>query len=85
MLIRVYAQSPADFAAWVDQQKQPARQDFTGNPGGRGRPGRLHAQRLHQLPHDCGNGGDGALRADLTHLASRDTIASGAFRILRTT
>ena len=32
MLLRVYAQSPADFAAWVAQQKQPARADFPADP-----------------------------------------------------
>src|SRR3984885_9270379 len=32
MLLRVYAQSPEDFAAWIDQQKRPAQQDFSGNP-----------------------------------------------------
>src|ERR1700677_628186 len=31
MLLRIYAQSPADFAAWANQQKLPAQQDFAGN------------------------------------------------------
>src|SRR6202167_3468160 len=32
MLIRVYAQSPADFAAWANQQKTPAQHEFAGDP-----------------------------------------------------
>ena len=32
MLLRVYAQSPEDFAAWIKQQQRPADQDLSGNP-----------------------------------------------------
>src|SRR5260370_929159 len=31
MLLRVYAQSPEDFAAWIKQQQRPASQDLSGN------------------------------------------------------
>jgi heme/copper-type cytochrome/quinol oxidase subunit 1 len=32
MLLRVYADSPEEFAAWVNKQKQTALQDFADNP-----------------------------------------------------
>src|SRR5260370_14189558 len=32
MLLRVYAQSPEDFAAWIKQQQKPAQQNFSANP-----------------------------------------------------
>jgi cytochrome c oxidase subunit 2 len=77
MLLRVYAQSPADFAAWIAQQKQPARQDFAGNAAA------AEGQRVF-MQNACinchaiaGTVATGRFGPDLTHLASRDTIASG--------
>jgi cytochrome c oxidase subunit 2 len=80
MLLRVYAQSPADFAAWVNQQRQPAVQDFSANP--------LAAEGqtvfMHNACINChavaGTAATGVFGPDLTHLASRDTIASGAIQ-----
>jgi cytochrome c oxidase subunit II len=77
MLLRVYAQSPQDFAAWVGQQKRPAQQDFSGNP--------LAAEGqtvfMHNACINChtiaGTVATGRFGPDLTHLATRDTIASG--------
>jgi cytochrome c oxidase subunit 2 len=77
MLIRVYAQSPADFAAWVDQQKKPAQQTFSGNAAA------TEGQRvfMHNACINChaisGTAATGRFGPDLTHLAGRDTIASG--------
>jgi cytochrome c oxidase subunit 2 len=77
MLLRVYAQSPADFAAWAAQQKQPAQQDFPGNPAA------TEGQTvfMHNACINChtiaGTAATGRFGPDLTHLASRDTIASG--------
>src|SRR6202453_3162116 len=34
MLLRVYAQTPEEFATWVEQQKKLAQQDFAGNRAG---------------------------------------------------
>ena len=53
MLIRVYADTPTEFAAWVEHQRQPAVEDPAVAEGRRC----LSAQCLHQLPHDCWNGG----------------------------
>ena len=77
MLLRVYAQSPEDFAAWVNQQKKPAQQDFSGNPAA------TEGQTvfMHNACINChtiaGTVATGRFGPDLTHLASRDTIASG--------
>ncbi len=80
MLIRVYAQSPADFAAWVSQQKQPGQQDFAGNPG-------AAAGQVVFMRNACinchaisGTVATGHFGPDLTHLAARDTIGSGAIK-----
>ena len=80
MLIRVYAQSPADFEAWAAQQKMPARQDFAGNP----EAVEGEAVFMHSACINChaiaGTAATGRFGPDLTHLASRDTIASGAIQ-----
>jgi cytochrome c oxidase subunit 2 len=80
MLLRVYAESPADFAAWIDRQKQPAVQNFAGNPAaaeGQTVFMRNACINCHAVSGTMANGRFGP---DLTHLASRDTIASGAIQ-----
>lgn len=80
MLLRVYAQSPKDFAEWVEQQKKPAAQSFPGNPAAE------EGQRvfMHSACINChaiaGTVATGRFGPDLTHLASRDTLASGPIR-----
>jgi len=77
MLLRVYAQLPADFAAWIKQQQQPAQADLSGQPmAEEGRKVFLHNACIncHTVTGTVANGRFGP---DLTHLASRDTIASG--------
>ena len=80
MLLRVYAESPADFAAWVSRQQQPARQDFAGNPAA----AEGQAVFMHNACINChavsGTVATGRFGPDLTHLASRDTIGSGAIQ-----
>jgi cytochrome c oxidase subunit 2 len=80
MLLRIYAQSPQDFAVWVAQQKKPAQQDLTGNPAAQ--EGRSVFQ--HTACVNChtvaGTIATGRFGPDLTHLASRDTLASGAVK-----
>jgi cytochrome c oxidase subunit II len=74
MLLRVYADSPEDFAAWVAHQQQPAVQD------------RRAAEGLGVFQHNAcischtiaGTVATGTFGPNLTHLASRDTIASGS-------
>jgi cytochrome c oxidase subunit 2 len=74
MLIRVYADTPAEFAAWVAHQQQPAVDDP------RVAEGRNIFQ--HTACISChtvaGTAATGRFGPDLTHVASRDTIASGA-------
>lgn len=78
MLIRVYAQTPEDFAVWARQQAKPARQDFTGDPAAAAG----QTVFMHNACINChtvaGTVATGRFGPDLTHLASRDTIASGA-------
>ncbi len=77
MLLRVYAQSPEDFAAWIKQQQKVAEQDFSGNTAAaEGQTVFMHSACIncHAV---AGTVATGRFGPDLTHLASRDTIASG--------
>ena len=80
MLLRVYAQSPEDFAAWVNQQKRPAQQDFSGNPAA----AEGQTVFMHNACINChtiaGTVATGRFGPDLTHVASRDTISSGTIQ-----
>lgn len=73
MLIRVYAQAPADYERWLAGQMLPARGDpamaegravFEGNA----------CMNCHRIR---GTAADGQFGPDLTHFASRDTLAAG--------
>lgn len=74
MLLRVYVQTPEDFAVWVKNQQQPAVQD----------PAVAEARQFFesQACISChvvrGTAANGKFGPDLTHLMSRDTLASGA-------
>jgi cytochrome c oxidase subunit 2 len=74
MLLRVYADTPDDFAAWVARQKQPAVEDASVSEG--------RAVFQHNACISChtvaGTVATGRFGPDLTHVGSRDTIASGA-------
>ena len=77
MLLRVYAESPENFAAWVKRQQLPAHSDLSGNPlaeEGRAIFLRDACTSCHTI---SGTSATGRFGPDLTHLASRDTIASG--------
>jgi cytochrome c oxidase subunit II len=77
MLLRVYAQSPEDFAAWIKQQQKQAVQDFSGSSAAaEGQTVFMHSACIncHTV---AGTVATGRFGPDLTHLASRDTIASG--------
>ena len=80
MLLRVYVQSPAEFARWIRQQKEPARRDFAGNPAA----AEGQTVFLHNACINChaiaGTAATGRFGPDLTHMASRDTIAAGAIQ-----
>jgi cytochrome c oxidase subunit II len=74
MLLRVYAHTPEDFERWVKTQALPA----TDNPAvARGR--RLFEQTSCVNCHTvAGTSASGRFGPDLTHLMSRETLASGA-------
>jgi cytochrome c oxidase subunit 2 len=76
MLLRVYVDTPADFASWSARQKQPAVEDASAAEG------RMVFQ--HSACISChtvqGTVATGRFGPDLTHVASRDTIASGAVK-----
>jgi cytochrome c oxidase subunit 2 len=77
MLLRVYAQSPDDFAAWIKQQQRPANTDLSGNvAAAEGQTVFMHSACIncHTV---AGTVATGRFGPDLTHIGSRDTIASG--------
>jgi len=77
MLLRVYADSPPDFAVWVRKQQQPSTNDLSDNP--LAKEGRTIFLRTACIScHTVsGTSANGRFGPDLTHVASRDTIASG--------
>jgi len=76
MLIRVYVDTPEQFAQWIAHQKQPAQSDPTATEG--------KQVFEHTACVNChtvsGTAAHGIFGPDLTHVASRDTIASGAIK-----
>lgn len=74
MLLRVYVESPEQFARWVDAQKQLAVNDDSVAKG-RDVFLRTSCINCHAI---SGTVATGRFGPDLTHLMSRDTIASGA-------
>lgn len=77
MLLRVYADSPAQFAAWVASQQKPAATGLSDANAAAG-----EAVFQHNACISChtvaGTVATGRFGPDLTHVGSRDTIASGA-------
>ncbi len=74
MLIRVYAQTPEDFQKWVANQQKDAVND-PSVAAGRAVFEQNACINCHTIRGTVANGRFGP---DLTHLMSRDTIASGA-------
>lgn len=74
MLLRVYVDSPEQFAQWVIAEKQPAASN-DAVAAGRRIFERTACINCHTI---SGTVADGRFGPDLTHLMSRDTIASGA-------
>jgi cytochrome c oxidase subunit 2 len=74
MLLRVSVDSPEEFAAWVQAQKQPANQDDKASAGRRV----FETTACINCHAVGGTNGTGRFGPDLTHLMSRDTIAAGA-------
>ena len=73
MLIRVIAESPGDFEGWLEHERKPATTDA-----------QVRAGRSAFLAQSCvnchrvrGTAAQGSYAPDLTHLMSRQTLASG--------
>jgi len=73
MLIRVYVDTPGQFAQWVANQKQVAA-DVASAAEGKKIFEHTACINCHRV---AGTAATGKFGPDLTHLASRDTIASG--------
>jgi cytochrome c oxidase subunit 2 len=74
MLLRVYVQTPEDFDAWIKNQQQPAVQDPVVAAGRQ----LFESQACISCHVVRGTAAQGKFGPDLTHLMSRDTLASGA-------
>jgi cytochrome c oxidase subunit 2 len=74
MLLRVYVDTPAQFEAWIKNQQQPAVQDPSVAAGRRV----FETQACMNCHTVRGTAATGRFGPDLTHLMSRDTLASGA-------
>ena len=73
MLLRVYVQTPDDFAKWVAAQRQPAPFSDATLPG-KEIFERTACMSCHTI---AGTPANGRFGPDLTHLMSRDTLGSG--------
>jgi cytochrome c oxidase subunit II len=74
MLLRVVAQAPADFDAWVAAQRAPAAVEPAVAAG----RAVFQSQACINCHRVGGTVADGVFGPDLTHLMSRDTIGAGA-------
>jgi cytochrome c oxidase subunit 2 len=73
MLLRVYVQTPEDFAAWAKRQQDTAIEDPAVAQGRQV----FETQSCVSCHTIRGTAAHGRFGPDLTHLMSRDTIASG--------
>ena len=74
MLFRVEVVEPAEFAKWVEKQKSPAAAVAVGSPAEKGKA--LFAAKSCVMCHNVGGHfGAGAFGPDLTHIASRKSLA----------
>lgn len=73
MLLRVYVDPPAQFAEWVKNQQEPGVQDPAVAAGRR----IFETQACMNCHTIRGTAATGRFGPDLTHLMSRDTLASG--------
>jgi cytochrome c oxidase subunit II len=74
MLLRVYVQTPEDFAAWVKNQQQPAVQDPAVAEGRQ----IFESQACVSCHVIRGTAANGQFGPDLTHFMTRATLAAGA-------
>lgn len=74
MLLRVYVDTPEQFAAWVKNQQQPGVQDDKVAAGRQ----IFETEACMNCHTIAGTAAKGTFGPDLTHLMSRATIAAGA-------
>jgi cytochrome c oxidase subunit II len=74
MLLRVYVDTPEQFAAWVENQQRPAVEDGSAAAGRQV----FESEACVNCHTVTGTSAKGTFGPDLTHLMSRATIASGA-------
>ena len=74
MLLRVYVDSPEQFAQWVQEENKPAVVSDSATEGRR----IFETTACINCHNISGTVADGRFGPDLTHMMSRDTIASGA-------
>jgi cytochrome c oxidase subunit 2 len=74
MLLRVYVDTPEQFAAWIKNQQQPAREDSAAAVGRRV----FETQACINCHTVSGTAATGRFGPDLSHLMTRETLASGA-------
>ncbi len=74
MLLRVYVETPQQFDAWVRNQQKNGAED----PGVAAGRQAFESQACINCHRVSGTVADGQFGPDLTHLMSRETIASGA-------
>jgi cytochrome c oxidase subunit II len=74
MLLRVYVQTRADFDRWIEEQRQSAVASDAVSEG----KAVFETSPCLVCHRVSGIAGNGQFGPDLTHLMSRDTIASGA-------
>jgi cytochrome c oxidase subunit 2 len=78
MLIRIYGQTKDDFDKWVSHQQQAANQDSATQDAASAEGQAVFLRNACINCHTIrGTVATGRFGPDLTHLASRDTIASG--------
>jgi cytochrome c oxidase subunit 2 len=77
MLIRIYVDTPDQFAAWIKAQQQPGAQPSEGTAVAAGRHV-FETEACANCHTISGTAAKGTFGPDLTHLMSRATIAAGA-------
>lgn len=79
MLLRVYVDTPDEFATWLVNERKPAVED--PSPSVREGKQAFLAQSCVNCHTVRGTSAHGKVGPDLTHLASRQTIAGGMFEL----
>jgi cytochrome c oxidase subunit 2 len=77
MLLRVYVDSPGDFEKWLENQRQPAVEPAVGDDAVRAARSAFLGQSCVNCHRVRGTTAQGSYGPDLTHLMSRETLASG--------